>query len=584
MRSADYWAKRMEQLQESLLGRGDAFAADALREYDRALARISANVERWYGRLAANNEVSLADAKKLLTRGELKEFRWTVEEYIKRGRENAIDQRWAKELENASARVHITRLEQIRMQIRNEVEQLAGRQQQGVTKHLGETFKDGYYKSVYELQKGVGIGTTFAKLDPRQIEATLVKPWAPDGRNFSSRIWSDRDKLVNELQTTLTQNLINGSASDKVISDFAKRMGVSKSHAERLILTESAYFAGSSRLDAYKEMGLSEYEYTATLDSRTSDICRGMDNKRFKLADAQAGTNYPPLHARCRSTTVPVIEEMAPGERSARDDDGSYYTVPADISYKDWTDQHAPEAVKSAEPETPKAVDPAAVKTFSPTAQEPTAEDFGGAVEEPNRGTNKRFNPKASFHVDLPGVSDDALDKLAGINREVARTGYKEAKESVVLVDRSSGEELHRNSGSINKVVFTPEMDAALRRAKERSITLTHNHPRGTRVNIKDALNLARYPSLRDIVAVGHNGAISYVSATVGSDELMFFQTLDRVWREVEETLQKDKKYATLSASAQQEYKDYMAIQQLAKELGWLYGEDFSATKRDPRI
>ncbi|MNB80560.1 Phage Mu protein F like protein [compost metagenome] len=588
MRSADYWAKRMEVLNEALLSRGDSYAADMKKEYQKALARITADTERWYGRLAANNEVSLADAKKLLTKGELKEFKWTVEEYIERGRENAIDQRWAKQLENASAKAHITRLEQIQMQIQNEVEQLAGRQQKGVTGLLGETYKDGYYHSVYELEKGKGFGTGFAKLDAGQIDKTLAKPWAPDGRNFSSRIWTDRTKLNNELQTTLTQSLINGSNSDKVIKDFAERMGVAESSARRLILTEAAYFAGQSRMDAYRETGVKEYEFVATLDSRTSVICREMDGERIKVSDAQPGVNYPPVHTYCRSTTVPVVEDAEPGgsERAARKEDGGYYTVPEDTTYPDWAAKHAPEATEQVHaPEPPKAVDPPEVTTVEPPSDviEPEVWEQPG-VDEPNSGVNRKYNPRAGYYPELSGVTEKVLDKLAEVNRGIVRTGYKEARETLVLMNKDTGDELHRLSGSINKVTFTAELDQKLRGASPRSVILTHNHPRGTRVNIKDALNLAVYPSLHSIVAAGHNGGISYVIADTAADEVMFFKTLEAVRLEVYELLQKDKKYATLSKTAQAEYFDYRVLIRLVQELGWMYGEDFSAAKRDPRI
>ncbi|MDZ5017221.1 phage head morphogenesis protein, partial [Clostridium perfringens] len=52
---------------------------------------------------------------------------------------------------------------------------------------------------------------------------------------------------------------------------------------------------------------IEEYEYSATLDLRTSDICSELDNKPFKVKNAIVGVNYPPMHANCRSTTIPVV-------------------------------------------------------------------------------------------------------------------------------------------------------------------------------------------------------------------------------------------------------------------------------------
>ena len=47
-----------------------------------------------------------------------------------------------------------------------------------------------------------------------------------------------------------------------------------------------------------------KYEYVATLDSRTSPICRRLDGRKFAYNKGPT----PPQHFNCRSTTVPVID------------------------------------------------------------------------------------------------------------------------------------------------------------------------------------------------------------------------------------------------------------------------------------
>lgn len=47
-----------------------------------------------------------------------------------------------------------------------------------------------------------------------------------------------------------------------------------------------------------------KYKYTATLDNRTSPICRSLDGKEFEYGKGPT----PPQHFNCRSTTVPVID------------------------------------------------------------------------------------------------------------------------------------------------------------------------------------------------------------------------------------------------------------------------------------
>jgi NAD+--asparagine ADP-ribosyltransferase len=58
----------------------------------------------------------------------------------------------------------------------------------------------------------------------------------------------------------------------------------------------------------------------AVMDSKTSEICREHDEKEYDVSDATVGRNYPPLHPRCRSTTVQVVDwSWLEGEAKAAD-------------------------------------------------------------------------------------------------------------------------------------------------------------------------------------------------------------------------------------------------------------------------
>ncbi|MEK3950960.1 minor capsid protein [Paenibacillus sp. FSL H7-0703] len=563
MKSEEYWSKRMDALNEAQLGKGDAYVRKMELEYAKANASIQKDIDVFYQRFAKNNEISLAEARQVLKAGELKEFKWTVEDYIKAGRENALDQRWMKELENASIRVRMTRLEALKLQLRQHVEVLTGKRQAGAKELMGDIYKDGYYHSIFELHKGTGLGATFSKLDKRQIEAVLSKPWAADGSNFSARIWKDRDKLVHELQTVLTQGMIRGDTPDKMINALSDRMGVSRSAAARIIQTESAYFAGQSRMDAYKELGVEQYKFTATLDKRTSSICRHMDGEVFAVSEAEVGVNYPPLHAYCRSTTIPHYEDNVQ-ERVARGEDGKNQAVPGDMTYEQWEKEY--------------------VKPSAPN--EPTESNVPDPeVEEPGGSFNRKYNPKASYHVDLPNVSEPVLEKLAEVNRSLAREGHKAGKEIMVIMDQTAGKKIGRADGIINKVTFTPEIHESLIKAPPNSVILTHNHPRGTRVNVKDIRNMAIYPAISSLLAVGHDGGVSGVSSNgKSSDLLVFNNVLESTALTALEQLQSSENYATMSETARNEYMDYLWLQLIIKELGWTYVEDFQAAKADYRF
>jgi SPP1 gp7 family putative phage head morphogenesis protein len=421
MKSDEYWTKRMEALNEAELSKGEEYIKKQQVEYERSIARIRKDTDAWYARLAKNNGVSMAEARKLLTANELKEFHWDVQEYIKRGRENAIDQRWMKQLENASAKVQIRRLEEIELRTQQELEMLAARRLRGTTDVLSDIYKDGYYKGIYEVQRGIGQGLPFAKLDVRQIDKVLAKPWAPDGRNFSARIWADRDKLVAELHTSLTQDVIRGGNLDQVISEFAHKMNVSRKAAERLIRTEAAFFSGQSRLDGYKETGVKHYKYVATMDARTSDICRDMEGKVIPISEAKAGVNYPPLHAYCRSTTIPHFEDDVEVE------DDEAYEVQEDETYKEWAEEHAPEdATESVIVDEPKPVTPLKIKTVS---EEPlefnTPQEATEWIDEVSPDWLKEMTPVEKSNI-RQYTGDDYLDINAALRDDIYIDDWKE--------------------------------------------------------------------------------------------------------------------------------------------------------------
>jgi SPP1 gp7 family putative phage head morphogenesis protein len=77
-----------------------------------------------------------------------------------------------------------------------------------------------------------------------------------------------------------------------------------------------------------------KYRYVATLDTRTSSICRALDGREFEYGKGPT----PPQHFNCRSTTVPVINYDAlgfePPPPANRASVGGQ--VPADQTYGQW--------------------------------------------------------------------------------------------------------------------------------------------------------------------------------------------------------------------------------------------------------
>jgi SPP1 gp7 family putative phage head morphogenesis protein len=76
-----------------------------------------------------------------------------------------------------------------------------------------------------------------------------------------------------------------------------------------------------------------KYRYLATLDTRTSSICRALDGREFEYGKGPT----PPQHFNCRSTTVPVLDlppgapPLPVGKRAAAGG-----MVPGNTTYGEW--------------------------------------------------------------------------------------------------------------------------------------------------------------------------------------------------------------------------------------------------------
>ena len=339
MPGSDYWEKRFELLEDAMNNKGAQYMKDSEAIYRKAISNTEKEISRWYTRFADNEGISYQRAVEMLTGDELKEFHMDVKEYIQKGKTLGISDQWSKELERASTKVHISKLEALKLQMQQQVEELTGKKAKGITHIMSDIYSDTFYKTAFEIQKGFGVATNFAKLDKKVVDKILVKPWASDGSNFSERIWgSHRAQLVNKLHEGLTLNLIQGKPPDNLIKEIANTFEVDRKRAATLVFTEKAYFQSIAQRDSFKNLGIEEYEIVATLDTKTSEICREMDGRHFKLSDYQIGLTAPPFHPRCRTATAPFFDDEFEDEvkRAARDENGDYYTVPANMKYDEW--------------------------------------------------------------------------------------------------------------------------------------------------------------------------------------------------------------------------------------------------------
>lgn len=349
MQNSEYWEKRFILLNEMLLQKGENYFKSAQKSYADVMENIEKDINDFYMKFAHENNITFQQAKQILTTSERQAFQMKLEEYIKYGSKNGLSKEWMKKLKNASTVHRITRLQALQYQFRQQVEKLEAIKEYGLTNTLKDIYKEGYYRTAYEIQRASGIGSAFSRIDERKIEKVLAKPWAADGKNFSERIWGqDRTQLLYQLENRFSQGMIRGESPQKIIKDIQKALNSSEYATRRLVMTESAFFASASRKETYNKLEVKQYKILAVLDTKTSTVCRDMDGKVFDVKDYQPGLNANPFHANCRTTTAPYFDDKftQQQERSARDENGRTYYVPADMTYKEWYSKYVKDTQK----------------------------------------------------------------------------------------------------------------------------------------------------------------------------------------------------------------------------------------------
>ena len=326
-----YWRKRAIELAEKQKREDDDLCLRFHREYERILHELDKEISIFYARYAENESVSMADARRLLRDAELEDFRMSLDEF----RAKALAGGFDKELEEVYLRSRISRLQALQTQVELRMMELFSSQRDVLRDHLQERYTDTYYRTVYAVSQQVDVASTFARIDPQTVEKILATPRA--GSEFSSRIWADKDKLTRELMQTLSRGFVRGDSLDRMTKEFAKRMGVSESRAAVLIHTESVHMAAEAAEQGYRETGIRSYRFEAALDLKTCTVCGALDQREFPLAERETGINYPPLHPRCRCTTVPVTEFQIGSKRAARNPaTGKTEYVEKKLTYEEW--------------------------------------------------------------------------------------------------------------------------------------------------------------------------------------------------------------------------------------------------------
>lgn len=299
-RSNAYWAERARQNKLNVINIGENGINELKRVLKTNLDEIQKEIKAFYDKYGDNPAEQLSYK-------EFEQYKKDLKAKAKKYPKDKTLQRMAKQ---DIPKYRIDRLRQLEADLQIRLAEVTAYQETSINGTLKDVAKVSHEATKKMMQEAIGL--SIGSINSKQIAALISTDWS--GKNWSSRLWADREKLGQKLKQTLEKGITQGTGYRKMARELRAEMGTSFNNAFRLIRTESAFIQGDINKRTYQqaaeELGLEYYKYDAFLDSRTSEICRELDGKRFKVSEMQIGVNAPPMHPNCRSTTQLVLEEV----------------------------------------------------------------------------------------------------------------------------------------------------------------------------------------------------------------------------------------------------------------------------------
>ena len=299
--SKSYWQERSRLNKLRVLHLGERFVDELKKVLKGNLDDIDKEIKSFYDKYGDNPAEKLS----------YDEFQKYKTNLIKKAKKYPKDKILQKQAKQDIPKYKIDRLRQLETELQIKLASATATQETAIKSNLAEVAFISN-KATVEMFKD-GLGLNLGGISERKIKQVIMTDWLA-GKNWSERIWEDREKLGKNVKEIIKKGTTQGYGYRKMATELNGNMLSSFNNAFRLIRTEGAFIQSAATLESYKEAQEEleeklQYKYDAFLDDRTSSICKKLNNKTFWVDDAVVGENFPPMHPNCRSTTQLIIPD-----------------------------------------------------------------------------------------------------------------------------------------------------------------------------------------------------------------------------------------------------------------------------------
>lgn len=201
---------------------------------------------------------------------------------------------------------------------------------------------------IFNAALPVGVDLGVFQLPSPELLSAIVSDMPMVGSTLSQAISDLAASQLRAIRGIVQQGLLEGQTIAQMVREVIGTkaqsyedgvLAVTRRQAEALVITSVAHVTNQAREAFYRANTdvIASETFTATLDSRTTPLCRSLDGRVYPVGEGP----IPPLHFRCRSVRRPNLKswrqlgfnmaDLPPGSRASMDGQ-----VPGDLTYDQW--------------------------------------------------------------------------------------------------------------------------------------------------------------------------------------------------------------------------------------------------------
>ncbi|MFI3231201.1 MAG: minor capsid protein, partial [bacterium] len=300
--NSNHWVQKAKENFIDNEKASDKAVLDMFQSLEEVALEIEDKINAFYNKYAEDNNMTLKEAKKMISSKEYSVWRKSLDDYMLDVNNTTIpNDKILLELNTLSTKSQISREEKLLADVYLQMLELASEQEEDLSKVLEDIISTNYSKTISNLKaSSTSLSGNFenGKLDKKALSAILNHKWS--AKTFSKAIWDNVTNMAKHLKRIITKGFASGSSIQKMVRELKELTQKEKYVVERLVRTECKYFANQSELIAYKENGIKKYVFMGGTEGSINCKCKDYNNKIFNVDDAEVGVNFPPLHPNCK--------------------------------------------------------------------------------------------------------------------------------------------------------------------------------------------------------------------------------------------------------------------------------------------